>query len=164
MNDEIEVLMIHWGEQRTQLGQGSGVGSQMGSIMEWKGLAPRGTPGSRILKNGTGMDHIASEIDAAVAELERQPLKSRGPRLALLARSRYLHGLTQREQMRQVGIAEGQDRTYRNWVTALHQQVLAILVLRNGPNRAIAGRLRLQLTAVASADRSSGLNAQLRSN
>lgn len=157
---EIEGLMRHWGEQRTQLGQGSGVGSQMGSIMEWKGLPPSSTPGSRILKDGTGMDHIAAEVEAAVAELERRPASSRGPRLALLARNRYLHQMPQREQMQEVGIAEGQDRTYRNWVTALHQQVLAILTVRNGPNRAISGRLRLQLSATTD-DRSSGANAQL---
>ncbi|MCO8167854.1 hypothetical protein NJC40_08690 [Pseudomonas sp. 21LCFQ02] len=154
MNAEIEGLMQHWGEQRNRLGQGSGVGSQMGSIMEWKGLPPSGTPGSRILKSGTGIDHIASEIEAAIAELERRPAKSRGPRLAQLARSRYLHRMTQRQQMQEVGIAEGQDRTLRNWVTALHQEVLAFLVLRNGPNRRAAGRLQLKLSATGH-DRSS---------
>lgn len=137
MNAEIEGLMQHWGEQRSRLGLTSGVGSQLGSIMEWKGLAPSGTPGSRILGGGMGLDHIASEVDAAVAELERRPESTRGPQLAKLARLRYLHQVPVREQMREVGIAEGADRTYRNWVTALHQQVLLILTLRSGSTRGI---------------------------
>ncbi|MCQ9422706.1 hypothetical protein NRB16_04060 [Pseudomonas sp. LJDD11] len=137
MNVEIEGLMQHWGEQRARLGLASGVGSQMGSIMEWKGLAPSGTPGSRILAGGMGLDHIASEVEAAVAELERRPETTRGPQLAKLARFRYLHQVPVREQMREVGIAEGADRTYRNWITALHQQVLLILTLRSGSTRGI---------------------------
>lgn len=134
---EIEGLMQHWGEQRAQLGLSSGVGSQMGAIMEWKGLAPSGTPGSRILRGGMGLDHIGSEVDAAVAELERRAESTRGPRLAKLARLRYLHQVPVREQMREVGIAEGADRTYRNWITALHQQVLLILTVRTGSIRGI---------------------------
>ncbi|KQQ67826.1 hypothetical protein ASF84_01420 [Pseudomonas sp. Leaf127] len=143
----IEDLMVHWGEQHARLGLGSGVGSQMGTIMEWKGLPPSGTPGSRILKDGMGLDHIASEVEAAVAELERNfnGAARRGPRLAKLAKLRYLDHATVREQMREVGIAEGADRTYRNWVTALHQQVMTILILRAGPARAIAGKLSVQL-------------------
>lgn len=151
MNAEIEMLMLHWGEQRTRLGLVSGVGSQMGAIMEWKGLAPSGTPGSRILAGGMGMDHIASEIEAAVTELERRPAGGRGPRLGELARFRYVHQASIREQMQQVGIAEGADRTYRNWVTALHQEVLSILVLRASPNRGLAGRLRVQLRGAVKA-------------
>ncbi len=42
---------------------------------------------------------------------------------------------TVREQMKAVGIAEGADRTYRNWVDRLHQQVLLILTIRSGSTR-----------------------------
>ena len=129
-------LMRHWGEQRAQLGLEASLGSQMGSIMEWKGAAPRGgESGARILVSGAGLDHPAAEVDAAVAELERRD--KRGATLAKLAQLRYLHGATVREQMREVGLAEGADRTYRNWVKAMHLQVLAILGAR-------AGRVRLQ--------------------
>lgn len=48
-----------------------------------------------------------------------------------------LYGATVREQMREVGLAEDADRTYRNWVKALHLQVFAILAAR-------AGRVRQQ--------------------
>lgn len=143
---EIEDLMLHWGEQRKSLGLAGGVGSQMGMIMEWKGLPPRGTPGSRIPGGGMGVDYITSEIEAAVAELGRRDEKSRGPRLAKLATGRYVLGTTRREQMRDVGIPEGADRTYRNWVTALHQEVMTILMVRGGSHRAAAGYMRLQLT------------------
>ncbi|CAM3807838.1 hypothetical protein CCOS865_01814 [Pseudomonas reidholzensis] len=130
----VEGLMQHWAEQRALLGHEAGLGSQMGSIMEWKGAAPRGgVSGARILIGGAGLDHSAAEIDAAVAELGRRD--KRGAVLAELAVYRYLHGATIREQMRVVGLAEDADRTYRNWVKALHLQVLAILVARSGPSR-----------------------------
>nr|WP_249682159.1 hypothetical protein [Pseudomonas syringae] len=124
--------MVHWGEQMRERGQGGGLGSQMGAIIEWGGAPPRGTPGSRVLGGaGCGIDHIASEIGAAVAELERS---GRAP-LALLARERYCAMATVRDQMKAVGIAEGADRTYRNWVDRLHQQVLLTLTLRSGSTR-----------------------------
>lgn len=130
---DIDQLMIHWAEQRAQLGQSS-LGSQMGSIMEWKGAAPRGgAAGSRILIAGAGLDHAAAEVEAAVAELERRD--KRGAVLARLATFRYLHGATIREQMREVGLDEYAERTYWNWVKALHLQVSRILVSRIGPNR-----------------------------
>ncbi|RMT80500.1 hypothetical protein [Pseudomonas viridiflava] len=132
MIKEIEALMVHWGEQTRERGQGGGLGSQMGAIIEWGGAPPRGTPGSRVLGGaGCGIDHVASEVQAAVAELERS---GRAP-LARLARDRYCNLTTVREQMRAVGIAEGADRTYRNWVARLHQQVLLILTLRSGSTR-----------------------------
>jgi len=124
-------LMQYWGEQRSQLGLTSSMGSQMGTIMEWKGAPPRGgSPGARILVSGAGLDHAASEVDAAVAELARR--NDRGVTLAKLATLRYIHRVTVREQMREVGLAEHADRTYRNWVKALHLQVLAILAARSG--------------------------------
>lgn len=132
MIKEIEALMVHWGEQTRERGQGGGLGSQMGAIIEWGGAPPRGTPGSRVLGGaGCGIDHVASEVQAAVAELERS---GRAP-LARLARDRYCNLTTVREQMKAVGIAEGADRTYRNWVARLHQQVLLILTLRSGSTR-----------------------------
>ncbi|POA89221.1 hypothetical protein C1882_01210 [Pseudomonas sp. FW305-E2] len=124
-------LMQHWGEQRSRLGLTSSMGSQMGTIMEWKGAAPRGgAAGSRILVSGAGLDHAAAEVDAAVAELSRR--NDRGVTLAKLATLRYIHQASMREQMREVGLAEQADRTYRNWVKALHLQVLAILAARSG--------------------------------
>ncbi|MFR0674625.1 hypothetical protein ACLUUI_14380 [Enterobacterales bacterium AW_CKDN230030176-1A_HGKHYDSX7] len=130
----VEGLMRHWAEQRALLGLEAGLGSQMGSIMEWKGAAPRGgVSGSRILLGGAGLDHSAAEVDAAVAELARRD--KRGAVLAKLATFRYLHGATIREQMRAVELAEDADRTYRNWVKAMHLQVLAILIARSGPTR-----------------------------
>ncbi|WP_256679999.1 hypothetical protein [Pseudomonas sp. Marseille-P9899] len=133
MMKDIDCLMRHWAERRTQLGQSS-LGSQMGSIMEWKGLAPRtGASGARILIAGAGLDHAAAEIDAAVAELARRD--ARGKVLARLAVFRYIHGATIREQMREVGLQEHAERTYWNWVAALHLQVARILVSRAGPNR-----------------------------
>ncbi|KPZ16599.1 Uncharacterized protein ALO41_03774 [Pseudomonas amygdali pv. ulmi] len=128
MIKEIEALMVHWGEQMRERGQGGGLGSQMGAIIEWGGAPPRGTPGSRVLGGaGCGIDHIASEIGAAVAELERS---GHAP-LGRLARDRYCGLVTVREQMRAVGIAEGADRTYRNWIGRLHREVLHILKLRS---------------------------------
>ncbi|MER2297598.1 MAG: hypothetical protein ABS956_08920 [Pseudomonas sp.] len=124
-------LMKHWGEQRRQLGLEASLGSQMGTIMEWKGAAPRtGSSGARILMAGAGLDHAAAEVDAAVAELARGD--ERAATLAKLAELRYFHQITIREQVRLVGLAEGADRTYRNWVKALHLRVFAQLAARSG--------------------------------
>ncbi|WP_050437998.1 hypothetical protein [Pseudomonas fulva] len=129
-------LMHHWGEQRRQLGLGASIGSQMGTIMEWKGSAPRtGASGARILVSGAGLDHAAAEVDAAVAELARRD--ERGATLAKLAELRYMELATIRAQMREVGLGEHADRTYRNWVKALHLQVFSVLAAR-------AGRVRQQ--------------------
>ncbi|WP_256587574.1 hypothetical protein [Pseudomonas sp. HLS-6] len=131
MIDDIESLMRHWGEQQARFGHEASLGSQMGTIMEWKGSAPRGTPGTRLPAGaGAGMDYAAAEVDAAIAELERR--NDRGQALAKLARFRYHYGVPVREQMREVGLAEGADRTYRNWVQALHLQVMTILMARMG--------------------------------
>ncbi|RMO08983.1 hypothetical protein ALQ47_00703 [Pseudomonas cichorii] len=133
--EEIEDLLVSWGEQRARLGLGGGLGSQMGTIIEWGGCAPRSTPGSReLLGPSAGMNFIGTEVEAAVAELERD--KKRGA-LAKLAMLRYLPvpALPLREQMRLLGIAEGADRTYRNWVTRLHQQVMLILIKRRDATR-----------------------------
>jgi len=134
---EIDELMVHWGEQSRRFGLGGGLGSQMGSIIEWGGAPPRGTPGSRILDGaGIGMDMIAAEVEAAVAELKRKGFDG----LEKLAVYRYCALASVREQMRVVGIPEGADRTYRNWVHRLHQQVMLILVIRSGTTRGHTGR------------------------
>ena len=128
MIEKIEAVMQHWGEQRMRIGLGGGLSSPMAGIMEGGAYMPRRTPGSRALVgNGSGLDYISSEVEAAIAQLSRSPAKSRGPELAQLATLRYVESLPVREQMRLVGINEGADRTYRNWINKLHQQVLAIL-------------------------------------
>lgn len=138
MIDEVEELMLHWGNQFNQVGDEGGLASPMATIMEWGGSAPRGTPGSRdlMMASGGGMDHAALEVAAALAELERQSEK--GALLAKLARNRYLPrpAWSVRSQLPFLGLGDDADRTYRNWVHALHQQVLVILTLRSAPGRA----------------------------
>ena len=129
MIKEIEKLMVHWGEQTREQGLGGGLGSQLGALIEWGGAPPRSTPGSRILAGGTGMDTIATAIDRAVAQLQRTPGQAA---LAKLATQRYCELVPVREQMRTAGIAEGADRTYRNWVQRLHEQVMAIVMVSSG--------------------------------
>lgn len=144
MIEEVEELMQHWGNQFNQVGDGGGLGSPMATIMEWGGCAPRGTPGSRdlLMASGGGMDHVAMEVAAAVAQLERQSEK--GALLAKLARNRYLPrpAWSVRSQLPSLGLGEDADRTYRNWVHALHQQVLVILSVRSAPARARNRRVK----------------------
>ncbi|MBC9745026.1 hypothetical protein IBL38_18770 [Pseudomonas syringae pv. syringae] len=118
MIKEIEALMVHWGEQRQRHGLGGGIGSQMGMIVEWKGMAPRGIPGHRILRAGLGMSYAAAEMDAALMFLGDSG--EDGKKLVVLANSRYLYELNQTEQMRCIGLPAGAERTYRNWVHRLH--------------------------------------------
>lgn len=154
MIEEIEALMQHWGAQHGQVGDGGGLGSPMATIMQYGGCAPRGTPGSRdlMMSAGGGMDHASTEVAAAVAQLERQSEK--GAQLALLARNRYLAqpSMTVREQLRLLQLAEDADRTYRNWVHRLHQQVQLILTVRSATTRGItrrSGQAKTDLTRVS---------------
>jgi hypothetical protein len=142
MIEEMEALMQHWGAQHCQVGDGGGLGSPLATIMQYGGCAPRGTPGSRdlMMSAGGGMDHASTEVAAAVAQLERQSEK--GAQLALLARNRYLAQppMIVREQMRLLQLAEDADRTYRNWVHRLHQQVQLILTVRSATTRGLDRR------------------------
>lgn len=128
MIKEIEALMVHWGEQRQRHGLGSGLGSQMGMIVDWKGMAPRGIPGHRILSGGLGMDYAASEIEAVLRSLGA--LSKNGKKLVDLAKSRYLYELNQAEQLKCLELRAGSDRTYRNWVHRLHVGVMRELEKR----------------------------------
>ncbi|WP_308583432.1 hypothetical protein [uncultured Pseudomonas sp.] len=155
MIEEIEELMKHWGNQFNQNGDGGGFGSPMGTIMEWGGAAPRGTPGSRdlMMAAGGGMDHAALEVAAALAQLERQSQK--GALLAKLARNRYLPrpAWSVRSQLALLGLGDDADRTYRNWVHALHQQVQLILTVRSAPGRARNRRVKSPMTDLTQASR-----------
>lgn len=137
MISEVEELMLHWAAQHCRVGDGVGLGSPMASIMHWGGCAPRGTLGSRdlLMASGSGMDHIATEVAAALAQLERQSEK--GAQLATLARNRYLPqpAYSVRSQLQLLGLREDADRTYRNWVHRLHQQVQLILTVRSASTR-----------------------------
>lgn len=153
MIEEVEALMQHWGNQFNQVGEGGGLASPMATIIEWGGSAPRSTPGSRdlMMAAGGGMDHVAMEVAAALAQLERQSEK--GAQLVVLARNRYLPrpALSVRSQLPFLGLGEDADRTYRNWVHALHQQVLVILTVRSAPARARNRRVKSAETALTRA-------------
>lgn len=155
---EIEELMLHWGNQYNQVGEGGGLGSPMATIMEWGGCAPRGTPGSRdlLMSAGGGMDHVACEVAAALAQLERQSEK--GALLAKLAYNRYLplKPLSVSAQLALLGLPVTADRTYRNWVHRLHEHVQLILTVRSATTRGLgrsSGRVETDLTVVSKARR-----------
>lgn len=153
MIEEIEALMQHWASQHCRVGDGVGLGSPMATIMQWGGSAPRGTPGSRdlLLASGSGMDHVATEVAAALAQLERQSEK--GAQLATLARNRYLPqpAYSVRSQLQLLGLREDADRTYRNWVHRLHQQVQLILTVRSATTRGLSQRTGAHETSLARA-------------
>lgn len=153
---EIEELMQHWARQCCLVGNGGGLGSPMATIMEWGGSAPRGTPGPRLPGGGAGMDHVACEIAAALAQLERQSEK--GAQLVRLAHNRYLPAepLTVRSQLALLGLSGDADRTYRNWVHRLHQQVHVILTVRTATTRGLgrrSGGVETDLTLVSAVGR-----------
>ena len=80
---------------------------------------------------GAGPDHMAREVEAALAWLQHQG--EQGQRLAKLASLRYLpeRELSVAEQMRQLGLEPSADRTYRNWVQRLHDRMIAELSRRS---------------------------------
>ncbi|MBK5299748.1 MULTISPECIES: hypothetical protein [Gammaproteobacteria] len=158
MIEEIEELMVHWGRQYCLIGDEPGLGSPMATIMQYGGSAPRGTPGSRdlLLNGGGGMDYVACEVAAAVAQLGRQSEK--GAKLAALAHNRYLANppLPVRRQLQLLGLPEDGDRTYRNWVHRMHQQVQLILTVRTATTRnhdRRSGSVQTDLTRASSIKR-----------
>lgn len=131
MIDEIEYLLRRWGQQCRLNGDSGSMGSPMGTIMEWGGCAPRGTPGSRILLgSGSGPDGVAQEITAALAEIGRQD--ARGERLMRLAGLRYGDdpAPTVSMQMHLIGLTSGAKQTYYDHVHALHLRLLEVLTTR----------------------------------
>ena len=130
MIEEIEVLLQHWGDKYRACGSAGGLSSPMGSIMQWGGCAPRGTPGSRIPGAGAGPDGLALEIDAALHDIDRQG--TQGANLRRLAVLRYMSDPvpTRRQQMQALGITEGADRTYYDRVHSLHLRLLQVLMKR----------------------------------
>lgn len=130
MIEEIEVLLQHWGDKYRACGSAGGLSSPMGSIMQWGGCAPRGTPSSRIPGAGAGPDGLALEIDAALHDIERQG--KQGGNLRRLAVLRYMSDPVppRRQQMQALGITEGADRTYYDRVHSLHLRLLQVLKTR----------------------------------
>ncbi|MHC5351675.1 hypothetical protein [Metapseudomonas furukawaii] len=143
MIKQIEGVLQHWGEQCRRSGLGGGLGSTLGVLMDWRGAPPRVAYGAKTLVSGAGVDLVASEVDAVLAELGRQGERrdaslaeawkaagntDRPPfcletQLVLLARVRYLTDPMPlvEQQMRRVKI-DGR-RTYDLRVQQLHERV-----------------------------------------
>ena len=160
MIEEIEVLLIHWGEQCRMNGEAGGMGSPMATIMEWGGCAPRGTPGSRIILGaGAGPDGVSQEITAALAEIARQD--DRGLMLQRLAAVRYGDdpAPTRLMQMHLAGMSSSAKQTYYDLVHVLHQRLLQVLTDRADARKWLAtgrGGLPQSLLKAASKLRQAG--------
>ncbi|CAH0153925.1 hypothetical protein [Pseudomonas mediterranea] len=154
MIDVIEALLTHWGEQCRRNSEVGGMGSPMGTIMEWGGCAPRSTPGSRIILGaGAGPDALTHEVLAALAEIARQD--ARGEQLERLATLRYCSdpAPTWLMQMHLLGLASKAKQTYYDLVHRLHVRLLQVLVERIETRRWLAtgrGELPQSLLKAAS--------------
>ncbi|SET27763.1 hypothetical protein SAMN03159512_01828 [Pseudomonas sp. NFR09] len=136
MIEEMETLLKHWGEQTRRCGSAGGLGSPMATIMEWGGCAPRGTPGPRsLLDGGAGIDAVAQEVAAALAEVARQD--ERGQMLERLAVLRYTDDSapTWLMQLHLVGSQSRAKQTYYDWVHSLHLRLLQVLADRSGARK-----------------------------
>ena len=150
MIERIETLMIHWGEQCRRSVHGCSLGSQLGAMIEWGGQPPRSVYGSIPLISGGGVDHIAAEVDAALAVLVRQGDRQdaelakawlaagqsgRAPfcletQLVKLARARYLVDPAPLvEQQMKRCLIDGR-RTYDRRVGELHARMQELLKMR----------------------------------
>lgn len=138
MIEEMETLLKHWGEQTRRCGSAGGLGSPMATIMEWGGCAPRGTPGPRILLDaGAGIDAVAQEVAAALAEVSRQD--DRGLMLERLAVLRYTDDSAPSwlMQLHLVGSCSRAKQTYYDQVHSLHVRLLQVLSRRFDTRRSI---------------------------
>lgn len=132
MIEAIEALLVHWGDQLTKAGSAGGLGSAMGSIVEWKGAAPRGGQGgSKLLLAGAGPDFVAGEVEAALAAVGRW---EGGELLCRLAHRRYSFrpALTVDQQVQDLALGAGDAgrRAYTRLVHRLHELVEVALTAR----------------------------------
>lgn len=128
MIKDMDVLLMHWGEQYRKNGDASSMGSPMAAIIEWGGCAPRGTPGSRIILGaGAGPDAVAQEVGAALSEIERED--GHGERMQRLAVLRYCEDPTRTwaAQMHELGYVSKAKQTYYDLVHRLHVRLYEVL-------------------------------------
>lgn len=159
MIEEVEALMVHWGERcRGGLGgPGAGSSSPLAVAMQY-GMIPTGSRATMGLAGAE--DRAAEEVDAALGSIKQLGLAqdrklakawrlagntSRPPfcletQLVKLAMVRYLPDPipTVAQQMRRVRI--GSERTYHERVQKLHELVKAELERRARMQRVHGGR------------------------
>ncbi len=133
MIEAIEAVLKHWGRSVRCDAPGGGLASPAGALVEWLGCIPRtGSSGSRVLLAGAGLDYLASEVEAALAALER---RDGCELLVALARLRYTFepALTKSEQVRdlQLGHGEAGRKAYTRLVQRLHLTLEAELKVRH---------------------------------
>lgn len=133
MIEAIEAVLKHWGQSVRRDAPSGGVASPAGALVEWLGCIPRtGSSGSRVLLAGAGPDYLASEVEAALAAVDRQ---DGCEMLAKLAKLRYTFepALTISEQVRDLQLAQGEagKKAYTRLVQRLHQAVETELKVRH---------------------------------
>lgn len=143
MNQEIEALLVHWGEQKRRNGACGALPCVLAMAVEFQGPAPRGVPGSRLLLSGAGMDAAAEHIEAVIMDLRRQgagrqeaaeragrSCRAVESELARLASARYLTDPRPAvaEQIKMAGISS--RRTYDLRLGELHDRVIEGLRVR----------------------------------
>lgn len=146
MIEAIEAALRHWGEQNHKAGSAGGLGSMMGTIIEYGGCAPRGgVPGARILLAGAGPDHLASEVGLALATVQRTG--EDGQRLWKLACKRYGNQpeLALCDQLADLELTAGAtgERAYYRLLHKLHEQVEAELRARAQRARGVQREARV---------------------
>ncbi|MGP0174963.1 hypothetical protein ACSVIJ_24190 [Pseudomonas sp. NCHU5208] len=144
MIESIETLLTHWGEQLAQNGQGVGLPSAMGTIVEFAGCAPRGgVYGAKLLVAGAGPDYAAAEVNQVLYVIERQ---EGGQLLGRLARVQYRNEprLTIAEQVDVLELGRGETgrRAYYRQVGVLHERLQAGLLERQGKLTALRREAR----------------------
>lgn len=136
MNERIEGLLVDWGEQRRRRGlMGTGV-SPLAGLIEWCGAPPRGEPSSVILTGGAGMGYAASQVDGALAAMERRGAlldeqSNASPCLdSLLVQLAYARYLRQKPLSEQLVAARCGKSVYYERLDALHAAVERELKVR----------------------------------
>jgi hypothetical protein len=141
MIEAMEDLLEHWGEQRRRKGLGGSGASPLAGLMEWKGAPPRGEASSVVLLGGAGLDHVAAEVEAVLAELEAKgnqaapvpgcPVPSE-TQLVVLAEARYWRQLPLAKQLQE---ARCEKSAYYERLDLLHS------TLAQGLKRRARGRV-----------------------
>lgn len=144
MIEAIETLMRHWGEAVRCGAPAGGLGSQAGTLVEWKGCPPRtGAAGSRMLLAGAGPDFLVSEVSAALGAVERAEGCDLLRRLAY-RRYTFEPALSVADQVGDLDLGRGDAgrRAYTRAVERLHQLLEAELLARMAERKSVLGKAK----------------------
>lgn len=123
---------MHWGEELRTNGSAGGLGSMLGTVMEYGGCAPRGgVKGSRELLAGSGPDYVAEEVQAGLCALAGSDDAEKLMRLAEVRyRAEPRLSISEQADVLDLGRGARGSSAYYRLLDRLHEQLQTELLAR----------------------------------